>query len=226
MPLHAQLGTPTTTVKDTFQITKVVFNGTELNKADWPATIILEDAYVKGKAQKVRGGYQYIATCNGKSTKVFVRRPPSYSGSNGYYIIGDYEITVQTMEESRKVIIDTSYSVSFQNGIGSVCRLIGNNKTPLKESVCCQWELTGRNSAYHNKEVPLPQNNTGEKGTVSIKIWVNDLGKIVNAEVMETNTTISNPELIKLVMETAYNMKFTGSVTLGEQIGLLTYTFK
>ena len=55
---HAQLGEPTTNVKDTFHISSVFYNGTALGRADWPDTIIVEDAlnvyiakyiYVKGK---------------------------------------------------------------------------------------------------------------------------------------------------------------------------------
>ena len=41
---YAQLGKPTTNVKDTFYISSVFYNGTALNKADWPDTIIVEDA--------------------------------------------------------------------------------------------------------------------------------------------------------------------------------------
>lgn len=41
---NAQLGAPTTKVKDTFDIVSVTYNGTGLNRADWPATIIVMDA--------------------------------------------------------------------------------------------------------------------------------------------------------------------------------------
>ena len=44
MRANAQLGLPTTTVKDTMVISKVYYNGTELNRADWPDTVVVEDA--------------------------------------------------------------------------------------------------------------------------------------------------------------------------------------
>ena len=36
---NAQLGLPTTKVKDTMGLSKVCYNETELNRADWPDTI-------------------------------------------------------------------------------------------------------------------------------------------------------------------------------------------
>lgn len=47
----AQLGTPKTTVKDTFYIYSVLYNGTQLSIEDWPDTRLVEDAvniYIAG----------------------------------------------------------------------------------------------------------------------------------------------------------------------------------
>lgn len=54
---NAQLGAPTTKVKDTFDIVSVTYNGTHLNRADWPATIIVMDAnnfYIAKHVYKIR----------------------------------------------------------------------------------------------------------------------------------------------------------------------------
>lgn len=240
MTAKAQLGTPTTTVKDTFQITRIKYNGTELNKADWPATIIVEDAlkiyiskyvYVKGKAQKVRGGYEYNAICKGKNTKVYVRRPPSYprsmgNYSMGNYIIGDYDITVQTMEDAREILCDTGYSTSCYDGICRKCRSIHENSL-LKESVCCQWDVGGRTIVSPDNNILFPENVIGVKGQITIKIGVNSVGKTINAEIVENETTINNPQLRRHLMDLAYKIQFMPkSSAPEEQIGTLVYTFK
>ena len=54
---NAQLGAPTTKVKDTFDIVSVTYNGTRLNRADWPATIIVMDAnnfYIAKHVYKIK----------------------------------------------------------------------------------------------------------------------------------------------------------------------------
>lgn len=101
---NAQLGLPTTTVKDTLDISKVYYNGMELNRADWPDTIVVEDAlnvyianfvYVKGKLKEThRRGRHYDATCNGKTVRLVVRRSVSELGELSY-TIGDYVFWVK-----------------------------------------------------------------------------------------------------------------------------------
>ena len=58
---NAQLGAPTTKVKDTFDIVSVTYNGTRLNRADWPATIIVMDAnnfYIAKHVYKIKSQSQ------------------------------------------------------------------------------------------------------------------------------------------------------------------------
>lgn len=104
MSAHAQLGLPTTTVKDTFDISRAYYNGTELNRADWPDTMIVEDAlnvyianyvYVKGKLKEThRGGRHYDATCNGKTVRLVVKQSISGLGELSYSI-GEYLFMVR-----------------------------------------------------------------------------------------------------------------------------------
>ena len=101
---NAQLGLPTTKVKDTMDISKVYYNGTELNRADWPDTIIVEDAlnvyianyvYTKGKQKETqRNGRHYDATCNGRTVPLVIRRSVSELGAL-HYSIGDYRFVVR-----------------------------------------------------------------------------------------------------------------------------------
>ena len=104
----AQLGLPTTKVKDTFDISRVYYNGTALNRADWPDTMIVEDAlnvyianfvYVKGKLKKGYGAERhYDAKCNGETVSIVVER--SMGGLDELsYAIGDYVFWVRTRQD-------------------------------------------------------------------------------------------------------------------------------
>ena len=108
---NAQLGLPTTTVKDTLDISKVYYNGTELNRADWPDTVIVEDAlnvyianyvYAKGKLKEThRSGRHYDATCNGKTVRLVVKRSVSELGELSYSI-GEYVFWVRERKQHSK----------------------------------------------------------------------------------------------------------------------------
>ena len=104
MRANAQLGLPSTSVKDTFDICRAYYNGTELNRADWPDTVIVEDAlnvyianhvYVKGKLKEtIKSGRHYDATCNGKKAPLVIKRSVSGLGELNY-AIGDYLFVVR-----------------------------------------------------------------------------------------------------------------------------------
>ena len=104
MSANAQLGLPTTTVKDTFDISRVYYNGVELNRADWPDTMIVEDAlnvyvanyvYVKEKMKDTpMRGRHYDATCNGKTVRLVVKQSISGLGELSYSI-GEYVFWVR-----------------------------------------------------------------------------------------------------------------------------------
>ena len=104
MSASAQLGLPTTTVKDTFDIVKAYYNGAELNRADWPDTLIVEDAldvyianyvYKKGRLKEThKSGRHYDATCNGKVVPIVVKRSVGMLGELSYSI-GEYLFVVR-----------------------------------------------------------------------------------------------------------------------------------
>ncbi len=105
MCANAQLGLPTTTVKDTMDVIKVYYNGTVLNRADWPDTVVVEDAlsvyvanyvYEKGSLKEtLRNGRHYDATCNGKTVRLVVRRSVSKLDELSYSI-GEYVFWVKS----------------------------------------------------------------------------------------------------------------------------------
>lgn len=119
----AQLGAPKTTAKDTLYIVGVIYNGTELDYADWPARYLLEDAvniyianytYKKGKPvyqdiysynSSWKGHiafYSYDAICNGKKQKVSMVKPREDCEENELYvkyIIEDYEFYLVTKRQ-------------------------------------------------------------------------------------------------------------------------------
>ena len=104
---NAQLGKPTTNAKDTLYISNVYYNGTALNKTDWPDTIIVEDAlnvyvdkyvYVKGKLKGTWGNENhYDASCNGNTIPMTIDQYHRYT-------IGDYEFVVRKYEPKRKSV--------------------------------------------------------------------------------------------------------------------------
>ena len=108
---NAQLGLPTTTVKDTFDISRAYYNGAELNRADWPDTTVVEDAlnvyianfvYEKGKLKEThRRGRRYDATCNGKVVPIVVKRSVSVLGELSYSI-GEYLFVVRARREGNE----------------------------------------------------------------------------------------------------------------------------
>lgn len=110
---HAQLGLPTTKVKDTMDISKVYYNGTELDRADWPDTVLVEDAlnvyianyvYTKGKQKEAhKSGRHYDATCNGKTVRLVVKRSVSGLGKLSYSI-GDYVFWVRERKKPNNIL--------------------------------------------------------------------------------------------------------------------------
>ncbi len=117
---NAQLGTPTTNVRDTFKITNVYYNGTELHKTDWPDTIIMEDAlkvyiakyvYVKGKLiGSFLNEYNYNATCNGKNSELVIKK---YPGGREYNMDG-YRIVSSPLDKIAQKISDIDVQSIFK----------------------------------------------------------------------------------------------------------------
>jgi len=84
------------------------------------------------------------------------------------------------------------------------------------------WHLAGRRS----HKLPKPVYNSSEQGTVVVKIWVNQAGKVVNARVKVTGTTTSSTKLQNLAINAALKAKFNANPDAAEvQTGTITYQF-
>ena len=235
----AQLGLPTTSVKDTFQITEIVYNGAKLNREDWPATIIVEDAlniyiskyvYVKGKGHlvtQIHNDYEYSATCNGENTKIYVKRPKTYPHSYGTYVIGDYNITVQMMED---VSIDTVEDSSTQNNpnvlfqgkrVGTSVAGCPGGDPPTK----CHFSMAGRTAV----SLPTPRfvSTSVAQGKVVVKIWVDRSGKVTKVAAPEKGSTTTNNLLVDAAKKAALKARFNADKNAPEmQVGTMTYVFQ
>ncbi len=204
---NAQLGKPTTSVKDTFYISKVFYNGTELNRADWPDTTIIEDAlnvyvakyvYIKGKLKSNYGDKLiYDALCNGKTCTLTIK---NYYGRE--YTIDDYRFVVGQKEEPQ-----VNYNALFKG----------------KRESGGSFALSGRTIV----SLPTPRYNGNVQGKVVVKIWVDRNGNVTKTEAPQKGSTASNPTLVNAAIEAARKAKFNAVPNAPEeQTGTLTYVFR
>lgn len=206
---HAQLGEPTTHVKDTFHISSVFYNGTALGKADWPDTIIVEDAlsvyiaqfvYVKGKLKYTLGDENiYEAICNGKTIPMTIKRQEKYT-------IGDYEFIVEKEEHN-------SPANNNQNAFFSERRLSGG----------AGFSLVGRSA----RALPSPNTSTQKEGKVVVKIWVDRAGNVTQTSAPEKGSTLTDLVLVNQAETAALKAKFSAKDDAPEvQTGTVTYVFR
>lgn len=153
----AQLVAPKNSTRDTFYITRVSYNGTELHKKDWPAQYIVEDAvniyiaefvYTKGKITKDYFAeicdvcyeelqlYVYSAICNGTKQKVeIIKHPNDSKKCKIKYNIGDYSIDVSpnsSTEQTEEDVDQEIYQVvevdpEFPGGVYALYEYVQNN---------------------------------------------------------------------------------------------------
>lgn len=100
----AQLAEPKITVRDTYYITKVLYNNMELDRADWPGQMIIEDPIyiniVGNKYKKVNSEtliglgcdrFRFNLICNGKKSVLYKSvYANKYSGYYNTYDISNY----------------------------------------------------------------------------------------------------------------------------------------
>ena len=206
---HAQLGEPTTNVKDTFHISSVFYNGTALGRADWPDTIIVEDAlnvyiakyiYVKGKLKYTWvDGNIYEATCNGKTIPMTIKQQEKYT-------IGDYEFIVKGEKPNRST--NDIHYVSFAGE---------------KQSGGSGFSLAGRSA----RSLPSPEYRGNREGKIVVKIWVDRIGNVTQVSAPEKGSTMTDAELVRTAKEAALKAKFSAKEDAPEvQTGTVTYVFR
>ena len=84
------------------------------------------------------------------------------------------------------------------------------------------YSLTGRKPV----SLPKPDYKSNTQGTVVIRIWVNQQGKVVRAEYEPTGSNVAGGKLVEVAMSAARKARFTPDVTaVEEQKGTITYKF-
>ncbi len=234
MSANAQLGKPTTNVKDTFYISEVYYNGTKLNRADWPDSMIVEDAlkvyvakyvYVKGKLKKKLGGENYYdANCNGETSTIAIN-------SNYRYTIDDYVFIVKRNDKSypQPEINRNTLFAGRKNKSDDVTdnseekQLSGSSVgVPPEEKGGSGYSLRGRTAI----SLPLPQYNSNVQGKIVVKIWVDRSGNVIKAECPEKGSSIIDAKLVNAAKDSALKAKFNADPNAPEaQIGSITYIF-
>jgi len=102
--------------------------------------------------------------------------------------------------------------INKEQGIGQIQHL--NNGI--------SYRLGSRGIKYFDK----PNASFDEQGTVVLIIWVNQGGKVVNAQVSDKGTTVVNEHLRNIALHSALNSTFVAdSSAPARQIGTITYHF-
>jgi len=76
------------------------------------------------------------------------------------------------------------------------------------------------------KSLPKPLYNSDDQGKVVVSIWVNKMGEVTRAVVMQKGTNVTDIKLRDLARKAALKAKFTADVEAAEiQKGSITYNF-
>jgi len=76
------------------------------------------------------------------------------------------------------------------------------------------------------KSLPKPLYNSDDQGKVVVSIWVNKMGEVTRAEIMQKGTNVTDIKLRDVARKAALKAKFTSDVEAAEvQKGSITYNF-
>ncbi|MBF8984751.1 energy transducer TonB [Lentimicrobium sp. S6] len=76
------------------------------------------------------------------------------------------------------------------------------------------------------KSLPKPNYDSDDQGKVVVSIWVNKMGEVTRAEVMQKGTNVTDIKLRNMARQAALKAKFTPDVDAAEvQKGSITYNF-
>ena len=206
---YAQLGEPTITERDTFNVVAIKYNKMELSPKDWPSKYIIEDpifldiAEFKYKKTSAENGMIlnaekiiYNVVCNGKSETMFK-------------IIYD---TPQILKHG------TQYQIAYHIGDYIFYTAPTNNI-----SIGTGFSLAGRTA----KALPSPSITTQKEGKIVVKIWVNREGNVIQSSAPEKGSTITDQSLVNQAKSAAIKAKFSTNPDAPEsQTGTITYVFQ
>lgn len=76
------------------------------------------------------------------------------------------------------------------------------------------------------KSLPKPTYDSDDQGKVVVSIWVNKMGVVTRAEIMQKGTNVTDSKLRNMARQAALKAKFTADVDAAEvQKGSITYNF-
>lgn len=250
---NAQLGKPTVNVKDTFLISEVYYNGIKLSQADWPDTIIVEDAlkvyvakhvYIKGKLKNSLGNrfYYYNAICNGKTSSLAIER--NYDYNDFKYTIDNYIFIVKRDDDSypRSEINNND----LFRGRGNTELESNDNKSTdlewdksqsvrleIKDGKSRKETITIKRQAMfcgRRAKIPIPQFSgdiNGTQGKVVVKIWVDRNGSVLKAECPADGSTTTDEALVTATRDAVLKARFSMDENAPEeQVGTVTIIFE
>ncbi len=85
------------------------------------------------------------------------------------------------------------------------------------------YSLAGRNAV----SLPKPQYNSNQQGTVVVRIWVDQQGRVTRAEYEPRGSNTSDGDLVSKAISAARKARFNADRSaLEEQKGTITYIFK
>lgn len=76
------------------------------------------------------------------------------------------------------------------------------------------------------KSLPKPTYDSDDQGKVVVSIWVNKMGEVTRAEIMQKGTNVTDIKLRNMARQAALKAKFTADIDAAEiQKGSITYHF-
>ena len=256
MTANAQLGKPTTNVKDTFYVKDVYYNGMTLNRPDWPDTIIVEDAlkiyvakyvYVKGKAKKKLGYFTYYdATCNGKVYEIGVTRDHAMTDEwDIKFSIGEYVFVTTRKKKLLRQSQNEGQSYLFtprgNKGLVTDSKMATEQewyesqsmRLEMKDGKSRRETLTiKRQAKFYGRQaiIPIPQlkgDINDAQGKVVVKVWVDRNGNVLKAECPAEGSTTTDESLVAATREAILNARFSADENAPEeQVGTVAIIFE
>lgn len=224
---EAQLGVPSISSRDTLLISRVLYNNYELNKNDWPADILIEDAlelrigkhvYKKEHFDQDYRGIRFEVMCNGTKTSLVITKEDGCTK----YSIDKYTFYVSPLVNARMEYPETQslFDDKKANNDGSQ-----DVTTESDDQGKCGagYSLSGRKAS----SIPLPGFNIRKEGKVVVKIYVDQNGKVTNATAPEKGSTIFDGAMVQRAIASAKQARFNADINASEiQVGTITYVFR
>lgn len=236
---HAQLGAPKITVRDTFNVIKILYNEMELAPQDWPGKLVIEDptrinilgnVYVKKSVEKKSSIYckhkltseqlHMTVECNGKKD-ILNKELFRGEGICAVYVIGNYDIfVVSTKTRSDFESNDSYFQPTVHHQPDTPKQPEVNTNSLFKKSatlpITNRYDGTpGKGCAGFSltgrsaKALPSPSVNSNKEGKVVVKIWVDRAGNVTQVSAPEKGSTLTDAAYVEQAKTAARKAKFS-----------------